>query len=391
MSTRVVLFLIDTLSTGGAEKSLLEILPRIRSYQPVICHLFPGDELAPAFTSRGLRVISLNLPPTVVSRRAVKKVSELVTDLKPIIIHSTLFRSDFVARQVARKANVILVNSLVNNSYHSSRFRGASLLLQVKVRLVQLLDAFSARRVDLFISNSHTIKLANANALGIPLHKIIVIYRGRAVREFTDVDPESVERARMLTVGYSPVFLNISRLIDRKGQSDLLKAFKTISELYSSSLLLIGGEGPSRNELEREVDSLGLSDKVKLLGRVDNVPALMKVADYFVFPSHYEGLPGVIIEAMLAQLPIIASDIPENRECLDTDMAYFFDVANVRSMQLSIVRALSQEEGSRKMAARAYGKALDTFDVELIAKKYEMAYDELLSKGDLLANKGGTV
>ena len=93
-----ILYLIDTLAVGGAERSLAATLPLLSHTHSTVCHLFPGDHLRPQFEDAGIRVISLNLPgdyPLIPAWRAIRR---LVADTQPDLIHSMLFRSNIIAR-----------------------------------------------------------------------------------------------------------------------------------------------------------------------------------------------------------------------------------------------------------------------------------------------------
>jgi glycosyltransferase involved in cell wall biosynthesis len=380
MKHKTVLFLIDTLNTGGAEKSLLEIISRFQSYRPVICHLYPGEELKPEYEAAGIQVISLNVPLPYNFRKAVKAVNLVVKDIQPTIIHSTLFRADIVSRFVAPKHKTLLVNSLVNNSYHPTRFQKASLLMRCKLKGVQLIDSLTAGRVDLFISNSQAIKTSNAIALGIPLNKIQVIHRGRNLEKFATSDAERIKvLKRTLSLEGRKVVLNVSRLLERKGQMDILDACVKVKDHHPEILFLLAGEGAFQNMLEKRINELALHNYVKILGTRQDIPDLLHAADCFVFPSYYEGLPGALIEAMMAKLPIVASDIEENLECIDEGSAFVFPVGNVDALADAINKVFLNLSEAKEKGLRAYFTSKEIFEISSIAKSYERCYSSLLS------------
>lgn len=104
------------------------------------------------------------------------------------------------------------------------------------------------------------------------------------------------------------VFGHVGRMTQQKNPFFLLKIFKEIHLRNPSSELWMIGEGELRQEIEKTIANLELSDSVKLLGRRDDVAELMQAMDAFIFPSLYEGLSIVTIEAQAAGLPIFASD-----------------------------------------------------------------------------------
>jgi glycosyltransferase involved in cell wall biosynthesis len=378
---RKVLFILDTLEIGGAEKSLLEISSCFTKYVPVFIQLFPGERLKPLFDEHRIEVIQLNLKPSFRFSEIASEVLPYVNKIRPVAIHSTLFKSDLTARALKRRVNIPLINSFVNNSYVSTRYSTMPLVGKIKLYGIQLLDRLTSKNVDLFISNSAAIKFTNAKALGIKdPERIKVIYRGRDKQRFIRRSDESYYQPLIqdLAISGKRVFLNVSRLLSRKGQLDLLDAFKVIKEKYEDVILLIAGEGPVRRQLEERISQLNLPNDVKLLGSRTDVDDLLQVADYFIFPSHYEGLPGALIEAMMAGLPIAASAIPENLECIDHASATLFEVSNIDSIAAAMEHMLKNPDLIKVKAELAFQVAIKKFDIRSIARQYESVYDQLL-------------
>ena len=111
-----------------------------------------------------------------------------------------------------------------------------------------------------------------------------------------------------------PRILHVGRLSAQKNHEALLKSLQQMSGAY----LVLVGDGELRGTLEQQVRSMGLADRVHFLGEVtpEEVRAVMNVCDLFMFPSVYEAMRMALIEAMAAGMPIVASDIPANREVL---------------------------------------------------------------------------
>lgn len=373
-----IIFLIDTLQTGGAEKSLLDITSRFKKYKPVFIQLFEGDELKPLFEAQEVQVLSMNLSPSYKFQAIAKHILPYVEQIQPVLLHSTLFRSDMVSRELKKMTGLPLINSFVNNSYSRSRYKKMSFLMKSKLFGVQQWDKLTARNVDLFISNSKAIKASNTAALGIHKKKVKIIYRGRDSSVFREVNNDAVKKLgdQFGTHGKT-IFLNVSRLLQRKGQLDLVRAFKNVVEKHSDVLLLLAGEGSYRHTVEQEISRLELQNHVTLLGNRGDIPDLLHFADYFVFPSHYEGLPGALIEAMFAGIPIIASSIPENMECVNEKMASLFDPGDTAELANKLCEALQDNDWKDRISlARRF--AMENFEINSIANQYEETYAQLL-------------
>ncbi|HEC1885048.1 TPA: CDP-glycerol glycerophosphotransferase family protein [Campylobacter jejuni] len=113
------------------------------------------------------------------------------------------------------------------------------------------------------------------------------------------------------------IFINIARLSIEKDQTKLIKAFKVVNAKYPKTLLLILGEGPLREDLENLIRDLKLDKKVFLLGRIFNPFPYLKKADCFVMSSNHEGQPMTLLEALVLDKAIVATDIPGNISVLE--------------------------------------------------------------------------
>jgi glycosyltransferase involved in cell wall biosynthesis len=376
-----VLYLIDTLNVGGAEKSLVDIAIHNSVVESIFITIYKGDSLVNLLKQNTIEVHQLNNSFRYEFNTVVTQLLPLLDVIKPDIIHSTLFRSDIIARKVKNHRNIPLISSFVNNTYLSERYRTLSLIGKVKLYGCQLIDKWSAKNVDLFISNSVTIMETNSKALGIKKEKVKVIYRGRSSKKFTDISDSDVQvlRTKLTIKNDIKILLNVSRLLDRKGQMDLVNSFAEVVKEHPKTILLFAGEGAYRTTLETEIEKLGLKEKVQLLGNVDYIPVLLNIADVFVFSSHYEGLPGALLEAMFAQKIIICSDIGENKECVSENEALFFKTHDIEELTSKINLVLNNLKEYEPMAMEAKKVAITKFELATVVAQYNETYLNLLA------------
>lgn len=375
-----VVYLIDTLMIGGAEKSLTDIAINNFEVESIFITIYKGNQLAPLLEKNNIKVYQLNNTFRYGFSKVVKQLIPLISNIKPDIVHSTLFRADIVARKLKKYNDFVLISSFVNNSYIKDRYAKLNSLNKAKLYGCQLLDKWSASKVDLFVSNSETIKLSNAKALTVKEELVKVIYRGRFSKKFSEVTTEEIDllRASLKIEASTRILLNVSRLLDRKGQVDLLKAFKEVVKLHPNTILLIAGEGNYRITLENEIKTLELSDNVVLLGNRSDVHVLLKMADIFVFPSHYEGLPGALIEAMFAEKIVVCSDIGENKECVTENEAVYFKKGEVLDLIEKLNLVIQSPEDYKLMANKAKLKAMEKFELSSVVEQYNDTYRQLL-------------
>lgn len=365
MKEKKVVFLIDSLQTGGTEKSLVKLARSFNKVKPIFISLFEKNDFQQELINNGIEFHSLNLEKTYSFHKLVKPVRYLLREINPDIIHSSLFYADMVSRRL--NMEIPIINSLVSNSYSQRRFTNLKLSLKLKLRAIQFMDFYSSHKVDLFLANSETIKEHYTKVLNINADKIKVIYRGREIPQLLHEKYKTEDKT----------FLFVGRLIESKGIQELIEAFSLIKR--DNFNLQIVGEGPYRQELEKLISKLNLDANVVLLGGQQNVNKFFENADYFVFPSHYEGLPGALIEAMMAKVPIIASDIPENKECLSSDMALFHQVRNPEHLATQLQAALTTQDWPKRTSL-AHAFAYEHFDIEKIAQSYEETYAQLIKR-----------
>ncbi len=375
-----VLYIIDSLEGYGAEKSIINIATSLQKVTPVFIHLYKGDKLKPLLEQNGIKVYSLNMPAGYSYRKAVHFAIPIIIREEPQIIHSTLFRADMVARRLKKFfPEILLVGSFVSNSYCRNRYKILSTLSAIKLFTTQFKDKITAKRVDYFICNSEAIKNTNVQALSIPEYKVKVIYRGRNVKDFQPKldEKECLKKANNLKG--CQVILNVGRLNRGKGQLELIQAFNLIQKEFPDLRILIAGEGNLRMELEDLITKLKLKEKVYLLGYREDIPNLLTIADYFVFPTYFEGLPGALIEAILSKTPAIVSDIPENRECFPLDGASFFEAGDVKNLAAIMKKALSSVDWEEKIT-NSFNNAQEKFDIHKVSEAYDSLYQEIMNK-----------
>ena len=365
-----VLYIIDSLKAYGAEKSLVLLATSFKQVQPVFISLGCQVELQALLESKGIKVYSGIFNENTSKSKAIKEIAEIVKNEQPSIIHSTLFKSDSISRKLkVRFPQIPLVGSLVSNSYSKNRYKKLSLFSRLKLFRTQMQDRLTSQKVDFFISNSEAIVRSNMKALGIPENKIRIIHRGRALPLTETKHNHNI----LEKFSGKKVFISVGRLSDSKGQMDLVGAFKKIDLKRLNIVLLIIGDGPDYQRLKKEITANNLQDHIKLMGYRKDVDYLLHYANFFIFPSYYEGLPGALIEAVMAKVPCVVSDIPENRECFPIGGGLFFEAGNVQSIVQKIEESLEYSEWEEEVE-RNYQHAAKNFSLELAVKKYEEFY-----------------
>jgi glycosyltransferase involved in cell wall biosynthesis len=363
-----IIYTIDTLSFGGAERSTVELVTNLSpEFEPVVVTFYPNNELQPLLEEKGIRVININLQKKYDFIKGIQIFREVCKREKPDLIVATLFRSEIISRIVSRQLGIKNIGTFVSDTYSPIALNQFSKAQLFKIKALLLLNRFTAKFCTRFISNAKSIKYSNAKALKVEPAIVDVIYRGRDVSKFDENNDRVAD-------GYFR-FVNIGRLRPAKGQCELIEAFAAFHEQYPYSKLDIAGEGPERDNLEKLISDLKLKGKVRLLGNVSNIPALLNDYHAFVFTSHYEGFSGALVEAMLAGIPILASDIPMNTEAIEhLNTGYIFRAKSIASITEAMLFAVNNYPHMTEMSVRAKNVAQRLYDLNSIVKQHEDIY-----------------
>lgn len=160
------------------------------------------------------------------------------------------------------------------------------------------------------VAVSEQVKEIAIREEGVKPEKILVILNG--IEPLAPPDESVLQRLRK-EIGINPddfVYLTISRLTIQKGHTFLLEAIPSVLSSYpDSSIFLFVGDGHQKGILEEKVNRLGLSGKVFLIGTRKEIPEFLSLADVFVLPSLWEGMPLALLEAMSVGLPVVATRV----------------------------------------------------------------------------------
>ena len=176
-----------------------------------------------------------------------------------------------------------------------------------------------------------------------------------------------------------PVILFAGRLTEQKNPLLLLQAFRRLpSKLQQKCEVHFAGEGPLQFPLEEELKNGQLSDCVKLLGHRLDIAALMQRATVLVLPSKWEGLPNVVLEAMAAGLPVIATAVDGIQELLEDGVTgWLVPSDDEAALSEAIQEALTAPETRRQRATAAQVVAAEQFKWELVVSKYDQLLTSL--------------
>lgn len=390
--TMKVVVIIDSLLPGGAESSLLNLLPGLRAHgiEPMLVCLkrWTHETLEEEARSKGIE-------PHFLSERSAPskwyfklplwawKLRQLVSREHPALIHSTLFQAGMTCRFGLIGTGVPLLSSLVNLDYSPEReldpnIRGGKLLTSLKLLALRDLNRYTAFLVTHFHAVTPAVKREAIRHLSLPPEKISVVFRGRESSRPVDNQRRQSIRARLKVGDGTKLLLNLGRQEYQKGQIYIIRALAQ-GELRNRDikLLIAGRSGCVTDQLKNEVQALNLENRVEFLGHRTDVPDLLAASDAFVLPSLFEGAAGALLEAMAAAKPIVTTDLPELQGIIDDRSAVKVPTRSAPNLSRAIAYLLDNPEKAESLAVEAKKTFEKNFLLDEITCKMADLYKSL--------------
>ena len=218
----------------------------------------------------------------------------------------------------------------------------------------------------------------DAIAEGIQPRRIVKIANGVVLPHVSEADILRLRDA--LNVNQDNLtLLSVGRLRYQKDHSALLRALPTVLTQFPNVEMLIAGDGLLRESLQEEAASLGISDKVQFLGIRHDIPVLMSLADLFVFPSRFEGMPNAVLEAISHGLAVIATAVQGVDEIIhDGENGLLVPVEDPVALSDAILRLLKDPVERRGLG----GAARETIEKGYTVDRMCVQYQRLLTAND---------
>lgn len=350
-----VLHIIQSLGNGGWENALLRLLPLLADeFENHIITLRELGELAPKFSEKNISVTTVHWKGFF-DIAGYERLFMEVRQFAPNVIITYLFHADAIGRLLLQKKVSAPIIPFLGTTYNHSKYWPA--------RIFEKITKKYARQ---YLANSPAVENFYVNKIEVPKEKITTISTGVDVEFFNSIQPNSKLRE---TFGLNPddfVIICVGNLHSNKGHRYLLEAFEslyspnneTIPAINTLNLkLLLVGDGTERKNLEQQIESYQSKENIHFLGRRTDVPQLLKISDCFVLPTLFEGMSNAVMEAMAAGLPVITTDISENRELVENGKTgMLVPTKNTKEITTSVQILISNPE-----KRRFYGNAAKNF------------------------------
>ncbi|MCX2739959.1 glycosyltransferase family 4 protein [Pontibacter anaerobius] len=353
-----ILFVQDSLGTGGAERSNAYLWYYLREQKVdfsivVLEHRKEGIEAE--ILREGFHVTFLK------SGNFIQNSLEIVSIIKaykPTIVHSVLLKSNLRVRLAKAFTPFYHVESLVNCTYDPVRLKDPK-TSKPAFYAYKIIDYLSAiKGVNHSVAITEEVEKHYRSHLKFPDKRLSVIYRGRNpnVHVVARTKHRKALRHELGLSSEKMILIHVGRQEYQKGHMHLLNAIhkissKDVSVLNQIAVVFCGRKGNASPEIEEFLKAYPeVQAKTFWLGHRLDVPALLVGADAFVFPSLYEGLGGSLIEAQAAALPVICSDLPVFHEVvIKNENALMFPVGDDDKLAEQIITLTKGAELRKKM------------------------------------------
>ena len=356
---RVVSFLESNFVTGPA-KNVLQFAHSAR--QPDPGEGLPAVELSVVTFARphdgpnGLidRARRAGLPVHVLEESGpfdlslLPKVRQLIRSLAPDIIQTHHVKSHF-----------LIARSGLNRSYPWIAFHHGYTATNLKQRLYNQFDRWSLRHPDHLVTVCGPFK-NQLTAFGIPSERISILHN--TLEASPAPDSAAMNAARSLVPTGAPILLIVGRLSQEKGHLDLIAALALLHSQYPQLPwhALFIGEGPARASLTAAMAHAALDARISLPGHQDDVKPFYGLADLFVMPSHSEGSPNALLEAMMARVPIVATHVGGIPEIVTNgETALLVPPSDPVALAAALAQLLANPALAQRLADAAQRQALD--------------------------------
>lgn len=299
----------------------------------------------------------------------IRQVVDLVKTLQIDILHAHEVKSDVIA-YLASRFHLIPIVTTVHGWIANS----------LKDRLFVKMDKRVLRRFDRVIAVSRRIE-EELLAAGVPGERLRMVHNAIVVERYRRTGRHGMLAEMIGRPIPSPVIASLGRLSPEKGHADLIDAVGHVVRSGKEVSLVLIGDGPERSKLVQRINAMGLHKYVYVLGYIQKPQRLFEEIDLMVLPSHTEGLPNAALEALLMEVPVLATRVGGTPEVItDGKTGRLVSAHSPDELAAGILEFLSFPESWKLMAMEGREMVRANFDFQARTRRLEAIYDELLQE-----------
>lgn len=361
-----VLLLVTDLSYGGTPRAVQQLALGLvsRGHEVRVASLLSGGGVAEELVSAGIPVVALDADRRGIARAALS-FFKLLRRERVDVLHAFLFHSNLIGRVVGRLAGVpaVIVSERSVESGKTSWRLWA--------------DRLTWRLADCWTANSREVARVLEQRERIVASRITVIPNGVDVAHFSQQVNPTAFRTQCDLMSGDRVVVCVGRLDKLKGQATLLEALRIVADEEPTSRLCFVGEGALRQALERQAAELRLMGRVCFAGSLADVRPALAVADLVVLPSTDEGLPGIVLEAFAAGVPVVATAVGGTPELVEHEHTGLLVAARDPAAMAAAIVRLMRDAGLRHRLSQSAREFVQHLSVDRMVGTTEHLYQRL--------------
>jgi len=308
-----ILILITTLTFGGAETQVVRLATelKMRGWTVcVVCMVKPTAYMS-QLEEQHIPVHSLDMKRGVPDLRAIFRLTSLIRDFRPDIVHCHMFHANLLGRVTRLFCRIPALVCTAHNFRETSEKDGPT---WHKELLYRVTDPLADKTT--IICNAAFERYVRVGA--VPRRKFQMVPNGIDTDHFTRSKNRREKAREALGIGSEFVWLAVGRLVKQKDYPTLFRALEL--RKHEQFVLLIAGNGPLEEELKEECRARGLERHVRFCGAREDILDLYSAADAFVMSSEFEGLSAALLEAASTGLPAVVTDVGGNADVVTDEV-----------------------------------------------------------------------
>lgn len=314
--------------------------------------------------TEGVPTVSLN----ATSRFDLAVVGRLARELvkfHPDILQTWLFHANVAGRFAGRRAKVPHILSGIR-------------VAERRARWPLWLDRWTSRSVAAHVCVSEAVAEFSVRVAGLPAGRVRVIPNGVDAAKYASAPPTDLCSLGIPTG--ARVLLSVGRLDEQKGLRFLLESIPVLAAEHDDVHWLLAGKGPLEGWLLQRIQELGLADRIHLAGFRTDVASLMRASTALVLPSLWEGMPNVVLEALSAGLPVVATRV-EGVEDLVTPgvTGWLVPAGDAGALGRAQAEVLGAHERLAEMGRKGQELVVREYTWERMISRYDALYREILA------------
>lgn len=332
-------------------------------------------ELIGRLGEMGIRTEMVRLSP-LINPVALLRLVRTLGGLRPDLIQSHGARSNFYAAVAGRLVGTRVVLLTVHNSLYDYPVSGN------RRNIYLTFNRISCRLADKILCVADSLAGDLTERSGVDREKITIIHNGVDLERFSPARISGVPIRQELSLEGTPVIAIIGRMTEQKGHTFFLRALGLLRNSFPGIRGFIVGDGPLREELERQACLLGVRESCAFLGVRQDIPEILAAVNVVTVPSLSEGFPYVVLEAMAMARPVVASRVSGLPEVIEDGVnGMLVPPRDPAALATAIKFLLTNPSEARRMGQQARALVQERFSLERMVKATQDLYAALLTHG----------